>query len=234
MRYLRLLMAFATLSLMVVAQPALAQIGALSWDYYGGYGSWGAYNSSSILAQNAQLASSSRAQAQNSIVQSGIRSTLTQQAQSQSQNLANQRQDYKDWWYQTQQQQQLAASQARANSAGKTSASFVSYQSPSASNVIQWPLLLQDPIFTRLRASIEDPYLSNPTGPTAQDFKDMVKTVAQMKDLVNQKMAFDAGIPEEQAQTADKFLDQLAKEASSNAAQLEAATRGSAPPSKKP
>jgi hypothetical protein len=228
MRYTGTRFLLALLPLLAGARLADAQIGPLGWDNYGAYGSWDAYSTSSVLAQNAQLASSSRAQQQNYVMQTGIRSTLTQQAQAQAQNQANQRQDYKDWWYQTQ-AQQAAAGQARSAPSRSGSTSFVSYSPSSAVSVIQWPILLQDPIFTKLRATVEAPYLYNPDGPSADDFKDMVKTVAQMKDLVTQKLAFSAGTPEEQAKEADKFLDQLAKEASSYATQLDTATRGAAP-----
>jgi hypothetical protein len=57
----------------------------------------------------------------------------------------------------------------------------------------------------------------------------MVDAVTQMKGLLDQKLAFGYGIPQSQSGEASSFLDQLGKEASAYAAQLEAAQRAATP-----
>jgi hypothetical protein len=222
---------FALLLLSTFAQPALAQFGPVTWGNVGGYGGWGAYTDRQAMAQDARLASQSRTMGQNAVVQSGIRSTLEEQSQNRTQNYLNQRQEMKDWWFQNQ-QQQVAARQARAGTRSTMPASLVSFETPTDVEFIKWPTLLQDPIFTRQRARIEEPYLRNPQGPSVQDYRNMVDAVAQMKGLLDQKLAYGYGIPAEQSWEANKFLDQLGKEAATYAEQLEAAPRRAATPAK--
>jgi hypothetical protein len=58
----------------------------------------------------------------------------------------------------------------------------------------------------------------------------MVDAVSQMKKLLDQKLAFGYGVPPEQSWEASKFLDQLGKEASTYAAQLDAVQQRAATP----
>jgi hypothetical protein len=60
----------------------------------------------------------------------------------------------------------------------------------------------------------------------------MVDAVAQMRGLLDQKLAFGYGIPAEQSGEASKSLDQLGKEAAAYAQQLDAAQRRPAAPAK--
>jgi len=233
-RKVLVLLGFVTL--WAVAPPALAQFGPV-YPYFSGYGygGWGTYSLNSGAALENQLASQSRAMAQNAVVQSGVRSTLTQQAESRTQNIAGQRQAYKDWWFQTQ-QQQMAAQQTRTGY-GTVPSAGVSSLEPAAAEIIPWPTLLKDPLFTKQRDRIEEPYCRSPSGlsqPMAADYRQMLDATAKMKELLRQKVAFDYGLPAGQFAEADKFLDDLASEARGRAEQMEAAARPAAKPAEKP
>jgi hypothetical protein len=229
----------ALVALSNAGQTAQAQLG-LGYPYYspyayggwGYYGGWGSYNYGRTVALDTQLASQSRAMAQNAVVQSGIRSTLADQAQARTEASLSQRQAGKDWWFQTQ-QQQIAARQARGP---MSSASVSSQFEPSGVEIIDWPSLLREPVFSKQRARVEDPYLRSSEGlsePTAADYRDMVDATAEMKELLAQRVAFDYGLPAGQFAEASKFLDNLASEARGRAEKLQSAVRPATKPAKK-
>ncbi len=96
-----------------LAEPVSAQF------YPGyGYGGYGGFDGGAALAgsdyrqgaiidakSQSRLAGQQAAQQQNLVVQSGIRNTLSNQANSREAAIANQQQQTQDWWFQHQQQQ---------------------------------------------------------------------------------------------------------------------------------
>ena len=156
-----------------LAGPAAAQF------YPGyGYGGWGGTNGSAALlgadyrqatamqlkAQSMQ-AGQQAAMAQNYVVQSGIRNTLSSQAQSQTNAILSQQQANQDWWFQ-QQSQQMAQRRAMEMEYGAPAVPVGFAPSggppPAAMDIIKWPTVLQEPCFASERARIEAPYRRTP------------------------------------------------------------------------
>jgi hypothetical protein len=94
--------------------------GPLAAQFYPGvgYGGWGGTNGSAALLGSdykqaslmqaktqSMIAGQQRTMEQNSVVQSGIRNTLSSQAQAQTNAILNQQQANQDWWFQQQVQQ---------------------------------------------------------------------------------------------------------------------------------
>ena len=146
---------------LALATTAVAQFWP-GYGYYGGYGAWGAYSSavenstSRYIAQQDRLQGQKAAMQQNALMQSGIRNTLTTQAQTRTQDILGQQQSNKDWWFQVQQQQmaQRRAMPALASGGGAPAAGFESAPSATArpeaaTDIIKWPPVLCDPQFAQ-------------------------------------------------------------------------------------
>jgi hypothetical protein len=220
---------------LVAATLALVpQIAAAQFGYYGytpydsGFsnGGWGAYNTNKNIAAGEQIASESRAMSQNSMVQSGIRDTLVQQDQARNQAVIDKRQADKGMWFQTQ-QSQMAQRRALSAATASPDAGWAEMKRDDERELIKWPRLLMDPLFTRTRARIEAPYLRSGSGlsqPTAQDYRAMINTVTEMKELEN----YASGYTVAQHTQAAEFLDGLASEAQQRAVMMEAAAKAPA------
>ena len=225
---------------MVAATLALIpQIAAAQFGYYGSYapygfgysdGGWGAYNTSKDIAAGEQTAAQSRAMSQNAMVQSGIRDTLIQQDQARTQARSDKRQSERSMFFQSQ-EQQMAQRRARSAASASPDAGWSSVSAEDEQRLIKWPRLLMDPLFTRGRGRIESPYLRSTTGlsqPTAEDYRDMLVALAEMKKLVPYASGYSAA----QYTQANEFLDGLAADAQSRAAAMEAAAKAPAKPAK--
>jgi hypothetical protein len=223
-----------TLVSLVLSTTATAQMHP-GRSYHGpyGYGAndfagvWGAYTSAinysttRYVAEQDHLAGQNAAMMQNSMMQSGIRNTLSSQADMRTQNILGQQQANRDWWFQVQQQQsaqrQLAAARPMVGgvpSAGFESAAPVPAPRPQvATDIIKWPSLLGDSRFAEQRAKVEAPYRSAPKGqanPTVADYEAMIDAAGKMKAILGQ---MTAEISAQEYLGVEKFLDQLAAEA---------------------
>jgi hypothetical protein len=231
---LALLLAGGVLSL---ARPGSAQF------YPGyGYGGWGGYDGGAALLGSDQrqaavieaktqsrLAGQQFAAQQNAVVQGGIRSTLTNQANARDAAIANQQAQTQDWWFQHQQQQvaQRQASTAQAAEYSMNSAPSAGWSSlgpphkppPAAMDIIQWKTLLQDPCFASDRAKVEAPYRRTTYTPGAppklgtpneDDYQKMSAAVEDMKAILQWKLS--EGVDTGEYNTAKAFLNQLGNE----------------------
>ena len=171
-----LLAALLASSLLRLAAPACAEF------YPGyGYGGWGGENGAAALlgadyrqsaviqsAAQSRLAGQQAAIGQNAVVQSGIRSTLSNEAQSRDAAIQRQQQSTQDWWFQ--QQSQQMAQQRSASYGSAAAAPYAGYRGfgpsgsppPAAMDIIKWPTLLQEPCFAAERTQIEAPYRRTP------------------------------------------------------------------------
>jgi hypothetical protein len=198
-----------------------------------GYGGWGGTNGSAALlgadyrqATAMQLKAQSRqagqaaAMAQNYVVQSGIRNTLSAQAQSQNNAILAQQQANQDWWFQ-QQSQQMAQRRAMDQQRGVANpAGFAPSGGPppASMDIIQWPTALQDPSFASERAKIEAPYRRSPpklSVPTSADYRNMARTVEDMKAVLEWRLR--EGVNTADYNTATTFLKTLGQEVSERA-----------------
>ena len=153
---------------------------------------------------------------QNYVVQSGIRNTLSNQAQSQTNAILGQQQANQDWWFQ-QQAQQMAQRRTReyASGAPAVPAGFAPSGGPPpvAMDIIKWPTVLQEPCFAAERAQIEAPYRRTPpklSVPTAADYRTMVGTVEDMKAVL--EWLLKEGVETADYNAAKTFLNQLGEE----------------------
>ncbi|MHB1033397.1 MAG: hypothetical protein ACYC35_03300 [Pirellulales bacterium] len=84
----------------------------------------------------------------------------------------------------------------------------------AATDVIKWPKLLQEPAFASQRGQIEAPYRrSSPdlSAPTASDYRNMVKTVEEMKAIL--EWFPTKGVDTHDYEQAKGFLTKLSLEA---------------------
>ncbi len=224
--------------LLVWAQPAAAQIGPYP-GYYGGWGGYpdtsSTYNTTMSTVSQQRIAGENQAAAQRAAVQSGIRSTLSNQATAWTQASVNRQQETQDWWWQTQ-QQQLAQRQAQRTQPTyqappaaapafepSTSTPAMVAEPARASDIIQWLPILYDHRFDALRAEVEAPYLRNGgktlSQPTTADYRNMIKAFEQMKVVLK---SMDAEISARQYLDTCQDLDGLIKQAGDRAERLEA------------
>jgi len=199
-----------------------------------GYGGWGGYGGAALLgsdyvdAQAMQLKAQSRqatqqaAIGQNYVVQSGVRNTLSNQAQSRDAALINQQQATQDWWFQHQQQQQIAkrpsADYAMASpSVGWSGMAPANRAPPAMMDIIKWPTLLQEQCFASERTKIEAPYRRKPLypggpaqSPSEDDYRQMAGAVEDMKAVLQWRLR--EGVDTNQYDAAKAFLEQLAGE----------------------
>lgn len=83
-----------------------------------------------------------------------------------------------------------------------------------ATDIIKWPKLLQEPTFASRREQIESPYRRSPpdlSAPTASDYRVMVKTVEEMKAIV--EWFPTKGVDTHDYEEAKGFLNKLGVEA---------------------
>ena len=229
----------------LVASPAMvvAQRRGYSGGHrgYGGYGGYGddagvmALQSSAInqasarnVAQSNRLIGQSAVIQQNAMMQSGIRNTLSSQADTRTQNILSQRQSDRDWWFQVQQQQLAQRPAYRSSSPALAACGFgtepaadgftaAGADSQVATDIIKWPTALQEKEFASRRALIEAPYRRSPPAlstPTAEDYRDMVKTVDEMKAILEWRLTVKSGLETKNYEQAKAFLDTLGQEAS--------------------
>ncbi len=199
-----------------------------------GYGGWGGTNGSAALlgadyrqatamqlkAQSMQTGQQA-AMAQNYAVQSGIRNTLSSQAQSQTNAILNQQQATQDWWFQHQ-SQQMAQRRTREMGYGVSPIPVGFAPSggppPAAMDIIKWPTVLQEPCFASERARIEAPYRRTPptlSVPTPADYREMAGTVDDMQAILQWRLK--EGVETAAYNRAKSFLDQLGAEAAARA-----------------
>jgi hypothetical protein len=224
-----------------------AQRPGRSGRYYGGYGGYGGYgddagvmglytsamsqSSMRSAAQSDRLAGQNAAMQQRAAVQMGARNMLSSQADARTQNILSQQQSNRDWWFQTQQQQTAGRQPSDNGSPALVSAGFgaepvtggfvVPAPVPEvAMDIIAWPSVLQEDMFASRRALIEAPYRRSPpdlSAPTGNDYRDMVKTVDEMKAMLEWRLSVKSGLPTNSYEQAKAFLDNLGKEASERA-----------------
>jgi len=206
-------------------------VGPVSAQFYPGYGygGWGGTNGAAALmgtdykqatamqlkAQSMQ-AGQQAAMQQNYVVQSGIRNTLSSQAQSQTNAILNQQQSTQDWWFQRQ-SQEMAQRQGReyASGAPAVPAGFAPAGGPppAATDIIKWPTILQESCFASERSQIEAPYRRTPpklSTPTAAEYAKMAGAVDDMKAVLEWRLK--QGIDTAEYNTATAFLNQLGQE----------------------
>lgn len=212
---------------------------------YGGYGGYGddmgvmalqasATSQASMrnAAQSSYLMGQNAAMQQRAVVQSGIRNTLSSQADYRTQNIVNQQQSNRDWWFQVQQQQvaqqrayqQRSPALAAAGFAGASLAADSAAAGPTPeveTDIIKWPPALQEKEFASRRAAIEAPYRRTPpklSVPTAEDYRNMVKDVQDMKAILEWRLSVRSGLQTNEYEQAKAFLDKLGQEAKARAA----------------
>jgi hypothetical protein len=229
-----LTIALASGLMLALAGPAAAQIYP-GYGNYGGFGDgWGTaaaaltastYQQTAIMQgkQESMQAGQQLAAQQNAVVQSGIRNTLSNQAQANIAAAQNQQQATQDWWFQHQ-TQQLAQEQARRQYASGNYSPAASGIGPVAGpppanmDIIKWPTLLQEQCFAGERAKIEAPYRRTPPKlsiPTPADYRSMAAVVEDMKAVLEWRLTDGADTGE--YNTAKAFLDRLGQEVTSRA-----------------
>jgi hypothetical protein len=220
--------------MVALARPGLAQF--YPHGGYGGYGGWGGegsaalagsdYRQTAVMQAKAQSmqAGQQAAMQQNYVVQSGIRNTLSSQANANAAVIQSQQQATQDWWFQRQ-SQQLAQEQAQRRAAGAdvyspAPAGFAPPGGPPPVNndVIKWPTLLQERCFASERAKIEAPYRRTPPKlsiPTVADYRSMAATVENMKAVLEWRLSEGADTGE--YNEASAFLTRLGQEVTAQA-----------------
>ena len=152
---------------------------------------------------------------------------LNTQANERTDAILSQRQSNRDSWFQFQ-QQQMAGRQAYGQGspalvsagfgAGPSTGGFAVAAPPpeAAMDIIKWPSTLQEPMFASRRALIEAPYRRSPPDlsvPTANDYRDMVKTVAEMEAMLEWRLSVKSGLEANDYEQAKVFLEKLGQEA---------------------
>jgi hypothetical protein len=207
-----------------LAEPGRAQFYP-GGGYYG-YGWGGTPGSAALLGSDYQQAAAMQAKAQsrlagqqaamqqNYVVQSGIRSTLSNEAQSRTDAILSKREATQDWWFQQKMQQAgKRAGSSYGPSAGGGHFGPAGPPPQAASDVIRWPTVLQERCFASERAAVEAPYRRTPpqlSNPTHADYVQMVRTVEDMKAVLEWRLK--EGIPTEDYNAAREFLEKLGRE----------------------
>lgn len=212
------------------ALPSAAQFyPGYGWGSYGGYdGSAALLGADSRQVQAMQLkaqnmqAGQQAAQNQNYVVQSGIRNTLSSQAQSRNAAILNQQQATQDWWFQQQQAKAARGAATGYDTAPRPAAAWSSFgpsnkPPPPSMDIIQWPTMLQENCFASERAEIEAPYRRAPLTPggktpplDAADYRAMAAAVEDMKATLLWRQS--EGVNPADFDAAKAFVTQLAGE----------------------
>ncbi len=197
---------------------------------YGGYGGWGAaalmgadYRQATAMQLKSQSmqAGQQAAMAQNYVVQSGIRNTLSSQANSRDAAILSQQQANQDWWFQHQVQQSSQRRTAEMAYGAPTVRAGIAPSGgppPAAMDIIKWPTVLQDPCFASERAQIEAPYRRTPpkvSVPTPADYGQMAGTVEDMEAVLEWRLK--EGIDTADYNAAKTFLHRLGQEVATRA-----------------
>ena len=219
----------------LVAGGVLCSAGPLAAQFYSGYGYGGLGDGGAALlgadarqaeamqlkAQNRQAAQQA-AQNQNYVVQSGIRNTLSGQAQSRDAAILNQQQSTQDWWFQHQQQQAARRPSTDYATGAPPAAAWSSFgpstkPPPPSMDIIQWPTMLQEPCFGWERAKIEAPYRRPPLTPGGKtppldqdDYRQMAAAVEDMKATMLWRQS--EGVNPADFDAAKAFVTRLAGE----------------------
>ena len=220
----------------VVAGGLLGLTGPAAAQFYPGYGygGWGGTNGSAALlgadyrqatamqlkAQSMQ-AGQQAAMGQNYVVQSGIRNTLSSQAQSQTNAILSQGQANQDWWFQ-QQSQQMAQRRTMETQYGAPAVPVgfgpPGGPPPAAMDIIQWPTVLQESCFASERTRIEAPYRRTPpklSVPKPSDYGKMADTVEDMEAVLEWRLK--TGLATADYNAAKTFLTKLGQEVTARA-----------------
>ena len=220
----------------LLAGGMLGPAGPASAQFYPGYGyrGWGGMSGSAALlgsdykqatamqikAQSMQTGQQA-AMGQNYVVQSGIRNTLSSQAQSRADSIASQQQANQDWWFQQQTRQSAQRSpMGYASGAPAAPVGFapLGEPPPAAMDIIQWPAVLQETCFASQRARIESPYRRTPpklSVPTPADYLKMAPAVEDMKAVLEWRLGRNLETADYDA--AKTFLNQLGREVTTRA-----------------
>ena len=190
-------------------------------------------------AAQQKMLGQTQAAAQSAAMQSGIRSTLSNQAAAWNQASAARHQDYRDWSSPgpatTERPTSGAADVSTAARDGDGGRGLVralgldvrgGCRPAPANDVIKWRPILYDRRFDLLRAEVEAPYLRNGgkplSQPTAADYRKMIKAFQQMKAILKQ---MDVEITAREYLDATQDIDGLVKQATDRAERLEAAAK---------
>jgi hypothetical protein len=208
----------------------------------GGYGGYGGYDDAGVMAlqssamsqaslrsavESSRLAGQNAAMQQRAMVQSGARNMLSTQADARTEAIHSQRQSNRDSWFQVQQQQMAGRQAYEHGSPALVSAGFgagpvtggfaVAGPLPEvAMDIIKWPSTLQEQMFASRRALIEAPYRRSPpalSAPTANDSREMVKTVDEMEAMLEWRLSVKSGLDANEYEQAKAFLEKLGQEA---------------------
>jgi hypothetical protein len=193
-----------------------------------------AYSNRMDIANQDRLAAQQANAQQSAALQGSLRNTAMSQAQDQYNAIAQQRQSYRDWWFQTE-QRQASATPVGATSAAAPMSGGYGMNRPVVGgltmedlypdvhlDIIKWPRVLQEREFATRRAQIEAPYRRSPPGlsvPTAADYRMMVKTADEMKAILEWRLGQYGGLPTADYEQAKAFLNNLAREAQQRAEQ---------------
>jgi hypothetical protein len=182
------------------AGGVLCFAGPVAAQFYGDYGGWGDggaallgadYRQATAMQLKAQnrAAGTQAAQGQNAVVQSGIRNTLSSEAESRNAAILSKQQATQDWWFQ-QQQQQAARQPSVGYAMAATPATGWSGVGPSikpppaSMDIFKWPTMLQEACFASARATIEAPYRRTPPTIDQAHYRDMASAVEDMKAIL--------------------------------------------------
>ncbi len=217
----------------LVAGGVLGLAGPASAQFYPSYGYGDSIGAAAVLGSNYRQAVTSQlkaqsmqtgqqaAMAQNYVVQSGIRNTLSSQAQSRADATLSQQQSHRDWWFQHQTQRSAqGAAMGYASGVPADSLGFVPSRRPppAAMDIIKWPTELQENCFAADRARIEAPYRRTPpklSVPTSADYREMADTVEDMEAVLEWRLK--SGVHTANYNAAKTFLDRLGHEATARA-----------------
>jgi hypothetical protein len=213
---------------------------------WGGFGYGGSYvNTANTNFTQQRIANAEITGAARLARQQSASNMMMQQAQSRTAGILDQRQNYADWWHQTQ-QRQFAQQPPRASggplaAVGPAPVAPVAAQSTSGtaptgtpSDVIRWPAILTDSRFAAEREQIEAPFrraLSGGPTPTVADYRAIIAASEQMKVKLRE-MAPELIASEYLA--LDAFLDQLEGEGRGRIEELEARAKSAGNPVDKP
>jgi hypothetical protein len=237
------------LSSLVVAVALAGPAAFGQWlpnPYYGwgGFGYGGSFvNTANTNFAQQRIADAEITGAARLARQQSASNMMMQQAQSRTAGILDQRQNYADWWHQTQQRQfeQRPAPASFGPPAAVGPPPVAAAQSTSgtapagkSSEVIRWPTILKDPRFAAEREQIEAPFrrgLSGGPHPTAADYRALITTSEAMKVKLR---AMAPELIASEYLAVDSFLDQMEGEARTRIEELEARAKPAENPLDKP
>jgi len=199
------------------AAPAAAAALRNNADYggYGDYGGDASFDFSPMQSQGPNV----HASRQPWLEQSSIQNDMLAQARSENSAIAGGGRGNQNWWFQHE-GSEVAQDHARGFNSSALAPRGLGIEAanpspPVAMDIIQWPILLREPTFASRRALVEAPYRRSPPGlsvPTSEDYQAMVKTVTEMKAILEWLPA-QGGVDTDEYNQAKRFLNELAQEA---------------------